>query len=183
MSTHGRILVKDESDELTLYAWSNGHTKTILFDLIKLPYTIFYNSRERYRNKAHLGSNFYEIILTAAKENKWDKAEFESVWDSMNLIEIDLVVFASWISYLHFNRWMVVPNLDYCSYPGDKPDLTIDVYDGSYNILIRDEFNEFIKDVQSLIVADEHISLDGNMCIVDMHKILIDLMWEDIKCM
>lgn len=146
-----------DSGDIHLYTWHDGHTSEALSDWLRLAEYIFSISKENHRrlilddhppsSKVIGGNWFYhawieEILrhMLAIKPRhktlkqrllRWKKTfsrnNLRSKWSAMIPLQTSAISFANWFVWLQFNKWCIVPSLEWCSYPGDQPDITIDV--------------------------------------------------------
>ncbi len=209
MTTHGRILVRKDSEEnkpregLILYAWSDGHTHEAVKDIMSLPFTLFERSIDRANNSnKHIGPWYYQMFMSFATESerdsnckRWNEGEFSEKWEFLNRIHLHYAGVANWITFIHFDRWTVVPNLEYCSYPNDLPDIIVDVSEdedeGEYFIHMPDD--ETSKDILEEIAPtiselngqienkQFHITVANNKICVPFMGITKMLMWQAIQ--
>jgi hypothetical protein len=150
MATHGRLLVKKKGSRggFILYSWHDGHTKNALTDIISLPYTLFDYGREMSRNwhlrrKHTHGPWYYDQYLGFAlspdhhNDNKrWDLENLLDTWRCSNPLTVFTAGVANWITWVHFDRWTIVPNLKHCSYPGKHPDIIVDVDEREDSLIV-----------------------------------------------
>lgn len=212
MSTHGRILFKNDpalsSDKLNVYAWSNGQKTIAINDLLSMPHTIFKLAKLHAENNLIPGHWFYRSFMQYANKEKYNKQSLYELWQILLPVEIHLAGIVNWFTSLHFDRWTVVPNLKYCTYPGN-PDLIVELctfgegLETNYCIIIdneeapgfnlKTELDDLVSNLNGLIRPGEQVwgnpkivPINDNMAnqfgyMVPIEQILFELMWQEIE--
>lgn len=207
MTTHGRMLVRqaDNPEEfIHLYAWHDGHFEAAIELLTSLPKTLFDFSKLSYltwikEKRGVHGPWFYDIIMSHDKDRT--KKSLEGTWANILGLDLHSCTLANWITFVNFNHWTVVPSVDWCAYPGENPDIIIDVVDhrlGGYTLSfpdwqdrcgddedpyepdlqgIADKINALIQDPDSHVTVDH----EAKKIYVPFSKMIIDLIWQDIQ--
>lgn len=213
MSTHGRMTIKDSysKKKIHLYAWHDGHTNEALEMLIKLPFTLFQASKNRHElskdvktkeqaeklGKAIDGPWFYDVFKRVGKDRPATRQSIGSGWRSMNAMELTGIGLANWVVWHRFDHWNVIPNLKYASYPGDNPDILINLRSGGsgYNLSVGAEHDqEICRDAIEKALGEVNaktIDLDAKVKLkhrlgfapkvyVPFSAILFDLLCQDL---
>ena len=213
------MLVRGKGDKsgIILYTWHDGHTQEAVNDLLALPFTLFEISRESCKqwrlNKNHVeGPWFYDHYLGFALDPdriikgdcdgmvrwpRWTRKTVGDMWRCTVPLEVHTAGVANWMTFVRFNRWTAVPRLSWCSYPGDHPDITVDVDGGccgSYLVTVDadmlsvdDECDELAKLNGRLNDPDVRIqrrSKHGSKLIkfyVPFTEIILQLIWQEIQ--
>lgn len=231
MSTHGHVTFYEpnKTRPIQCYTWHDGHTTEAIGDLISLPFRIFNKQKAAsadwaqnkddgikegywvYNQTLYFAMRYFldKELPLLRKTTPWTHEEVYDSWVSMIPLQTCSLAFATWFCQQRFNRWNVVPNKSWCSYPG--PDfivLSTDKRINSYTIVyeadkdyiqeIEEEFKEKIAEKNALLPLSEfiwknerieeiipcHITLNriGNefQIHVPFDAIFCELFWQDV---
>lgn len=206
MATHGHVTFYELSGgkrirPIHCYTWHDGHKSEAINDLLHLPINIFKKQREASRKTSadpedmsgvaegywvynqmmeFALRSFFEKPSPYQRRQPWTRESVYGHWQSMIPLQTCSLSYATWFCQQRFNRWNVVPNLKWCSYPG--PDIKVLCTDGrlnGYTLEIPFEndteyadetfenINEHIKSLNSLL-PDETIQI-GNLPTINCH--------------
>lgn len=218
--THGHILVTlkggKKKDNLELYTWHDGHTNEAIEDLITLPQYILeyakfqtqmFNSPNIPRTKffeAHHyhGHWFYQhfmyFYVVGAKADFPERSleAYKADWENSRQLEFCMPSVANWMTWIRFDRWTIVPNREWCSYPSDPADIIVEVDEAEGGYLIQpvkmdDYFDEWLAETNIIEEINSQVPEFGKIEIrekkgqwaiwVPFMEILKGLMWNEIQ--
>lgn len=158
MATHGHVLFVEQDGgkrkrPINCYTWHDGHTREAIYDLLHLPFSIFTKQRDAYRKAhsnpedlsglkegywvydQHLGFALRAFTERPTKYRQprgpWTHNYVYDNWLSLIPLQTCHLSYAGWFCQNRFNRWTIVPNKKWCSYPG--PDITVVCTHGRLN--------------------------------------------------
>lgn len=186
MATHGHVVFYEMNGSrpvrpIHCYTWHDGHRMEAINDLLDLPFKIFnkqknaslraYSTPEDLSGVAEgywVYDQHMEFALSYIEENKlfqrkpWDRAHVYDNWFAMIPLQTCSLSYATWFCQTRFNRWNVVPNVKWCSYPG--PDMKVYCTSGrmnGYTIEIDFEKDKEYADESEKILTDKIAALNA----------------------
>lgn len=235
MSTHGHITFYELNGSkrvrpIHCYTWHDGHKSEAIKDLLRLPINIFKKQREASRKASNTPEDlsgiaegywvynqmmefalraFFTKPIQYQKRNPWTRESVYHHWDAMIPLQTCSLAYATWFCHQRFNRWNVVPNLKWCSYPGQDVNVvctegrlngyTLEIpfeNDAEYADETFEEISELLKTFNSLLpeaaikIADwpeinchYRLARTGNTLriAVPFDVIFCELFWKDVS--
>lgn len=214
------MVIMNGSRKVNLYTWHDGYFSDAIKTLMGLPLYLFNAAKhsaeyiqslrspdgrlpEDSNIRGTIRTNapwFYDIMIGNRHEGYESREDVALHWKAMLPMECCDICLANWISWRHFDRWTIVPNLKWCPYPG--PDIIIMAERGEYSFgtspkcdhddgaYLEEGMEEFTADVEKL---NEGMSESAKIrlekvnkkhfprVVVPFDEIMIDLMWKDIQ--
>lgn len=178
MSTHGYITINEEGSNLThsLIAYSNGHVKDAIDDLVSMPFLLFRRAchyaiaqiRNPEVDRRFMEGPWYMLVPMLDLVKRGDREPdlkhlreyraYHAVTDyfkSAHPIECDAGNLAAWMGACHFGRWHTCWKDSQMPYKKDGPDLVVYVDDGGYDVAPNRDFakQHFLEWAQATVAA------------------------------